>query len=442
MKLAVLCLVPEVGHVLPLIRIAMEARKDGHDILFCVPEEIAKLVKEYAFQVHSFGKVFPPYSEKLLTQISGTTPLTRKLIYNRLFELHYFQPLQRNVYDQLDKVETSVRAFDPHLLIADDLLFSGTVCAIASDFGVPVILHQGTGSNQPCQHVQPYVGRAWKLQQPFVRFISKVCGYIENKLTWAFKRPEWERRNQQISALQEYWKETATRKNALPSEAIHHVTTGLGVLEAKYLRDHIEVCQDIQLLGPLPPQKVVVGIPERVTQWMEAQKDKPIFFVSFGTMVSLSERQVYTIISAAKELDINLLWAFKTNPLGSNAGQNSHVLWAPWLPQPAILAHPAIKGFVSHAGSGAMQEALWYAQPLLCLPQLRDQPYNAWVAEKLGFGISIDKRKISKSRILRSLRILLNDEELRKRLRQLSEEIRLQNGSDRIRSIIMEAIKL
>ena len=62
----------------------------------------------------------------------------------------------------------------------------------------------------------------------------------------------------------------------------------------------------------------------------------------------------------------------------------------PWVqlhstvPQPAVLR--VADAFVTHAGMGSCTEALWYAVPMVAIPQAVDQPLNAAQLEALGVG--------------------------------------------------------
>ncbi|XP_034700932.1 anthocyanidin 3-O-glucosyltransferase 2-like [Vitis riparia] len=49
-----------------------------------------------------------------------------------------------------------------------------------------------------------------------------------------------------------------------------------------------------------------------------------------------------------------------------------------WAPQMAILAHPAIGGFVSHCGWNSILESLWYGVPTAARSMYADQQLNAF----------------------------------------------------------------
>lgn len=48
-----------------------------------------------------------------------------------------------------------------------------------------------------------------------------------------------------------------------------------------------------------------------------------------------------------------------------------------WAPQNDILGHPAVKAFVTHAGSNSLYEAAYHGKPVVSVPIMNEQPANA-----------------------------------------------------------------
>ncbi len=44
-----------------------------------------------------------------------------------------------------------------------------------------------------------------------------------------------------------------------------------------------------------------------------------------------------------------------------------------WAPQNNVLGDPAVKAFVTHAGSNSIYEAAYHGKPVVCIPLLADQ---------------------------------------------------------------------
>lgn len=68
---------------------------------------------------------------------------------------------------------------------------------------------------------------------------------------------------------------------------------------------------------------------------------------------------------------------------------SSKVIISPWMPQPAVLGHPAVKVFVSHCGMSSTNEGLAAGKPFLAMPFFADQPINAQHLQDKGVGIQV-----------------------------------------------------
>ncbi|BFF93408.1 UDP-glucuronosyltransferase 1-7C-like [Drosophila madeirensis] len=95
--------------------------------------------------------------------------------------------------------------------------------------------------------------------------------------------------------------------------------------------------------------------------------------------------KMFNVISKLKQ---KVLW--KWDDLENTPGISENILYAKWLPQDDILAHPKIKLFITHAGKGGVTEAQYHGKPMLALPVFGDQPGNADAMVSQGFGLSLN----------------------------------------------------
>jgi len=100
-----------------------------------------------------------------------------------------------------------------------------------------------------------------------------------------------------------------------------------------------------------------------------------------------------------------------------------------FLPQPSVLAHPAVTAFVTHAGSGGIQESLWFGVPLLSIPIQWDQHYNAVVVERLGCGITMPRRRITPDRVRDAIADLVGRARYTRRAEEVGAEFRAFDGA-------------
>ncbi|KAG6405502.1 hypothetical protein SASPL_133092 [Salvia splendens] len=60
-----------------------------------------------------------------------------------------------------------------------------------------------------------------------------------------------------------------------------------------------------------------------------------------------------------------------------------------WAPQAAVLAHPAVGGFVSHCGWNSTMESAWFGVPMAAFPMHAEQQLNAFYLVK-EMGMAFD----------------------------------------------------
>jgi UDP:flavonoid glycosyltransferase YjiC (YdhE family) len=110
------------------------------------------------------------------------------------------------------------------------------------------------------------------------------------------------------------------------------------------------------------------------------------------------------------------------------------------VPQSALLGDDRIRAFVTHAGSGSTQEAIWFGKPMLCIPLAWDQYYNARVVELLGAGLRHTKSGAGRARLGRKLAAVASDPGLAERSSHLSDELRRAGGTEPILALIRDLV--
>jgi UDP:flavonoid glycosyltransferase YjiC (YdhE family) len=163
-------------------------------------------------------------------------------------------------------------------------------------------------------------------------------------------------------------------------------------------------------------------------------------YIATGTMVQLLPSQVHVIAAAAATLaqqhGVRVLWSLKPAswpllppellpPAGTAAAAvaagsgsaartlvllDGRALVVAWAPQPAVLAHPATRLFVSHGGMGSTHEGLSAGVPILCLPFSGDQPTVAAQLVSRGLGLALQPTRLRVAELLATLRRLLDEQ--------------------------------
>ncbi|EOA32184.1 hypothetical protein CARUB_v10015440mg [Capsella rubella] len=192
-----------------------------------------------------------------------------------------------------------------------------------------------------------------------------------------------------------------------------------------------------------------------ILRWLDQQPPSSVVFLCFGSMGGLSEEQVREIAIALERSGHRFLWSLRraspnifkepprefmnledvlpegfldrTKDIGRVIG---------WAPQVAVLANPAIGGFVTHCGWNSTLESLWFGVPTAAWPLYAEQKFNAFVmVEELGLAVEIRKYwrgdhvagpsmvVVTAEEIETSIKCLMEqDSEVRKRVKEMSEK--------------------
>lgn len=434
LRIVFVSMVPEAGHVIPLLRIASAIKSEQVSCYVIVPEEARKLPVEHGFEYELLPSVLPANADSLQSQISRTSPLARKLFFNGYFESRFFLPIQYHALSSVPILEEKLKRLSPDLIVADEHLLGTAVHYVGQRLNIPVLLHLAPGSNQLCQTVQPYAEPQSKLLTQLIGVSARVINKLFISVNKLVNRAEQQKINGKKDFVNREWRRLLGELN-LASTPKKLFTTGLAVLESLHLRQKIQVCKDVEAFGPLPPLKAG-KLPAEIEAWINSGSGKPLILVSLGSWVSITAKIANNLVEGIKQTGCRILWISRNNPIPENYRDDPDILWASWAPQTTLLANERVKCFVSHAGSGAVQEAFWFAKPMLCIPQIRDQPYNAWVVESLGAGRTISKAQISKVRVSNYLNQVLHDNKIREKISSYSEEVRKLDSEQAIRAYL------
>ncbi|CAN7139000.1 UDP-glycosyltransferase 75B1 [Brassica rapa] len=179
------------------------------------------------------------------------------------------------------------------------------------------------------------------------------------------------------------------------------------------------------------------------SRWLDSKTESSVIYVSFGTMVELSKKQIGELARALIEGKRPFLWVItdKSNREAKLEGEDEteiekiagfrHELEevgmiVSWCSQVEVLRHRAVGCFVTHCGWSSTLESLVLGVPVVAFPMWSDQPTNAKLLEELwGTGVRVRENEeglVERGEIRRCLEAVM-DEKLVK-LRGNAEEWR------------------
>ncbi|CAA0168653.1 unnamed protein product [Arabidopsis thaliana] len=220
---------------------------------------------------------------------------------------------------------------------------------------------------------------------------------------------------------------------------------------------------DMVAVGPLLPTEIFSGSTNKsvkdqsssYTLWLDSKTESSVIYVSFGTMVELSKKQIEELARALIEGKRPFLWVItdKSNRETKTEGEDEteiekiagfrHELEevgmiVSWCSQIEVLSHRAVGCFVTHCGWSSTLESLVLGVPVVAFPMWSDQPTNAKLLEESWkTGVRVRENKdglVKRGEIRRCLEAVMEEKsvELRenaKKWKRLAMEAGREGGS-------------
>ncbi|XP_060669115.1 UDP-glycosyltransferase 74B1-like [Ziziphus jujuba] len=140
-----------------------------------------------------------------------------------------------------------------------------------------------------------------------------------------------------------------------------------------------------KLIGPMVPSAYLDG---RIDGDKETKPQNSVVYVSFGSMVSLTQKQMEEIAFGLQESNFHFLWVVRESerdklPNGFIDSAKEKGLIVGWCNQLEMLAHEAVGCFVTHCGWNSTLEGLSLGVPMVGMPQWADQFTDAKFVEEI-----------------------------------------------------------
>ncbi|CAH8389596.1 unnamed protein product [Eruca vesicaria subsp. sativa] len=190
-----------------------------------------------------------------------------------------------------------------------------------------------------------------------------------------------------------------------------------------------------------------------ILSWLNEQPRESVVFLCFGSMGGFREEQAKEIAIALERTGHRFLWSLRRAPPKGTMGHPEEFTNLEeilpegfldrtakmgriigWAPQNAILANPAVRGFVSHCGWNSTLESLWFGVPIATWPLYAEQQINAFeMVEELGLAVEVrnsfradimaeESALMTAEEIERGIRCLMEQDNVRDRVKEMSEK--------------------
>ncbi|KQK18777.1 UDP-glucose:2-hydroxyflavanone C-glucosyltransferase [Brachypodium distachyon] len=175
--------------------------------------------------------------------------------------------------------------------------------------------------------------------------------------------------------------------------------------------------------------------------WLGEQPAGSVVYVAFGNRHGVSLEQIREIAAGLEASGCGFLWVLKTTVvdredtaeledvlgrgfLGRVTGRG--LVTKEWVDQEAVLQHPAVGLYLSHAGWNSVTESAAYGVPMLVWPTAGDQRVIATVVASAGFGLWMEhwdwESLVSGAEIGEKVKEVMGNEGIKARAAKVSEE--------------------
>jgi UDP:flavonoid glycosyltransferase YjiC (YdhE family) len=431
-SVAIMCFIPDYGHLQPLLKIADALQAEGFDIKFYVADECRPLIRR--FQSDCFALNSTAHRKRTEEM---TRAFERSIFFNSVcLYLHYLMMYPRvaaEAGNSAERLSQELQRQRPDLLICDSLWFSEWYERIANSLGVPLILNSYDGS-------LAYSQRAFVRTYGLTRIPSwaqtalEALSLASKLLCTSVYRLRYFRSWLELRSVR---RQSAVKfQAAFPStdkfrSSAEWIVVGTARTERQHLSGELDLRRANLREFPAIRFRSTAVMPLELAQWLESS-DLPIVYVSFGSAVDIDERFARAVYDGMRSVEAQVLWSLPLSQrsLLSGVRKADNIRLETFVPQPEILQHPKVKCFVTQGGPHSVQEALFGATPMLCVPFFVDQAYNASVVERLGVGQRLWRRKVCKQSIARSVTAILSSAVFQKNVTAISQDLlRYEGGS-------------
>ncbi len=154
-------------------------------------------------------------------------------------------------------------------------------------------------------------------------------------------------------------------------------------------------------------------------------RDKPLVYVSFGSLGCGDTRTLQKLIDALGQLPVRAL----INVGGyvdvySNVPPN--VILDKWFPQPSVI--PQVDAVIHHGGNNTFTECLYFGKPSIIMPYVWDGHDNATRVHETGHGIKMHRNLWTIEELRSNLETILTSKTMKQRLASTSSQMQQSTG--------------
>ncbi|MBZ5539646.1 MAG: glycosyltransferase [Acidobacteriia bacterium] len=169
-----------------------------------------------------------------------------------------------------------------------------------------------------------------------------------------------------------------------------------------------------------------------------ANQDKPVVYVSFGSLGCGDTKTLQRLIAALGHLPVRAL-VNAGGYLDAYTAVPANVILDRWFPQPSLI--PQVDAVIHHGGNNTFTECLYFGKPSLIMPYVWDGHDNATRVHETGHGIKMHRNHWAPEELARNLHVLLTDPAMQQRLAATSAQMHRQPGPGKAAMLLNKLLR-
>ena len=154
---------------------------------------------------------------------------------------------------------------------------------------------------------------------------------------------------------------------------------------------------------------------------------RQIIYLSLGSLGSADTELMSRLIDVLGGTDYHVIVSM--GPQHRELRLHDNMVGQEFLPQTSLL--PLVDLVITHGGNNTVTESIHFGKPMVVLPLFWDQHDNAQRVQETGFGVRLDPYRFEDDQLLSSVKNLLGDDSLHRRLGSISRRLHAEPGTIR-----------
>lgn len=169
-----------------------------------------------------------------------------------------------------------------------------------------------------------------------------------------------------------------------------------------------------------------------------ANLDKPVVYVSFGSLGSGDTATLQRLIKALGEMPVRVL-VNVGGYIESHHSLPDNVIVDKWFPQPSVIRQ--VDAVIHHGGNNTFTECLYFGKPSIIMPYVWDGHDNATRVHETGHGLKMHRANWTNTELAGNLEVILRDAAMRDRVAATSTHMRQEPGPEKAAGLLGELLR-